>query len=57
VPAALEFATKPQIALRQIEHQLAQGAQRHCVLADAGYGVDTALREGLSHLACTTWWG
>src|SRR4051794_2164423 len=30
-----------EIALEQIEHLLAQGAPRHCVLADAGYGVDT----------------
>ncbi len=26
---------------------MAQGAPRHCVLTDAGYGVDTAFREGL----------
>jgi SRSO17 transposase len=50
VPEAIEFATKPQIALQQIEHLLAQGAPRHCVLADAGYGVDTAFRESLSQL-------
>jgi len=45
VPEALEFATKPQIAPQQIEHLLDQGAPRHCVLSDAGYGVDTAFRE------------
>jgi SRSO17 transposase len=50
VPEAIEFATKPQIALQQMEHLLAQGAPRHCVLADAGYGVDTAFRERLSEL-------
>lgn len=50
VPEALQFATKAQIALRQIEHLLDQGAPRHCVLADAGYGVDTAFRERLSEL-------
>ena len=50
VPKQIEFATKPTIALRQIEHLLAQGAPRHCVLADAGYGVDTAFRERLSEL-------
>ena len=27
---------------------LAEGAPRHCVLADAGYGVDTAFRQALS---------
>lgn len=50
VPEALEFATKPAIALQQIEHLLAQGAPRHGVLADAGYGVDTAFRDRLSEL-------
>ena len=38
------------MALAQIEHLIAQGAPKHCVLADAGYGVDTALRERLSEL-------
>ena len=50
VPEALEFATKAQIALRQIEHLMDQGAPRHCVLTDAGYGVDTAFRTRLSEL-------
>ena len=50
VPEAQQFATKPQIALRQIEHLMEQGAPRHCVLTDAGYGVDTAFRERLSEL-------
>jgi len=50
VPEALPFATKPTIALQQIEHLMAQGAPKHCVLADAGYGVDTAFRDRLSEL-------
>ncbi len=50
VPEVLQFATKPQIALQQIEHLMGQGAPRHCVLADAGYGVETAFRERLSEL-------
>ena len=50
VPQTLQFATKPQIALRQIEHLMEQGAPRHCVLSDAGYGVDTAFRTRLSEL-------
>ena len=50
VPKELEFATKPAIALAQLERLLDQGAPRHCVLADAGYGVDTAFRERLSEL-------
>ena len=53
VPEALEFATKPAIALSQIEHLVQLGAPKHCVLADAGYGVDTAFREGLSDLGLT----
>jgi SRSO17 transposase len=50
VPQDVEFATKPAIALTQIEQLIAQGAPKHCVLADAGYGVDTAFRERLSEL-------
>jgi SRSO17 transposase len=50
VPEEVEFATKPKIALQQIKHLMAQGAPRHCVLADAGYGVDTSFREGLTEL-------
>ncbi len=53
VPQAVEFATKPAIALTQIEHLMSQGAPKHCVLADAGYGVDTAFRERLSELGLT----
>jgi SRSO17 transposase len=50
VPENVRFATKPAIALQQLEALLAQGAPRHCVLADAGYGVDTAFRQRLSEL-------
>jgi SRSO17 transposase len=50
VPTEVRFATKPQIALQQLEALLAEGAPRHCVLADAGYGVDTAFRLRLSEL-------
>jgi SRSO17 transposase len=50
VPQDVAFATKPAIALAQIEHLVEQGAPRHCVLADAGYGVETAFRERLSEL-------
>jgi SRSO17 transposase len=50
VPHELEFATKPAIALAQIEHLIAQGAPRHCLLADAGYGIDTVFRERLSEM-------
>ena len=47
---AIEFATKPQIALQQMHDLLAQGAPQHCVLADAGYGIDYAFRQGLSDM-------
>ena len=50
VPQEVTFATKPAIALVQIERLLEQGAPRHCVLADAGYGTETAFRERLSEL-------
>ena len=44
------YATKTQIALQQLRKLLAEGAPRHCVLADAGYGVDTAFRQALSDM-------
>jgi SRSO17 transposase len=50
VPDAVTFATKSEIALAQLEALLAQGAPRHCVLADAGYGVDAAFRRRLDEL-------
>lgn len=50
IPAHIGFETKPQIALRQIETLLAAGAPRHCVLADAGYGIDNAFRQHLDDL-------
>jgi len=53
VPVDVRFATKPQIALQQLETLLSEGAPRHCVLADAGYGVDTAFRLRLSELGLT----
>jgi SRSO17 transposase len=45
VPESVRFATKTQIALHQLRTLLSEGAPRHCVLADAGYGVDTAFRH------------
>jgi SRSO17 transposase len=50
VPREVRFATKTQIALQQLRALLAQGAPHHCVLADAGYGVDTAFRQALSDM-------
>lgn len=51
VPETIGFATKTQIALEQLRTLLAQGAPHHCVLADAGYGVDTAFRQALTDMA------
>ena len=48
VPEHIEFATKPQMALQQIQSLLSEGAPRYCVLADAGYGIDYAFRQGLT---------
>jgi len=50
VPAEVKFATKSEIALAQLQNLLVEGAPRHCVLADAGYGVDTAFRRRLEEL-------
>ena len=50
VPQEVAFATKPAIALAQIERLMSQGAPKHCLLADAGFGVETAFRERLSEL-------
>jgi SRSO17 transposase len=50
VPQDVAFATKPAIALAQLQRLMEQGAPRHCVLADAGYGVETAFRERLSEM-------
>jgi SRSO17 transposase len=50
VPEALRFATKTQIALAQLRSLLAEDAPHYCVLADAGYGVDTAFRQALSDM-------
>ncbi len=50
VPDEVHFATKTQIALAQLRTLLAEGAPRHCVLADAGYGVDNAFRQALGDM-------
>jgi SRSO17 transposase len=50
VPAEVNFATKTQIALAQLETLLAEGAPKYCVLADAAYGVDQAFRQRLADL-------
>ena len=42
------FRTKPEIALAEIDRVLAAGLRFGCVLADAGYGISAAFRQGLS---------
>src|SRR5919107_4633693 len=50
VPEEVAFATKPAIALEQIRRALADGVPPGVVLADAGYGIDTEFRTGLTAL-------
>ncbi len=53
VPEEVAFQTKPEIALDQIRSALAAGVSPGVVLADAGYGVDTAFRTALTDLGLT----
>ena len=53
VPEDVAFRTKPEIALTEIQAALAAGVPRGVVLADAGYGIDTAFRSGVSELGLT----
>ena len=46
----MRFATKSQIALQQIRAAKERGVAPGIVLADAGYGRDTAFREGLDEV-------
>jgi SRSO17 transposase len=48
VPEQVEFQTKTQIALAQIERARERGVPEGVVLADAGYGNDTQFRARLS---------
>lgn len=50
VPEEVPFQTKPEIALDEIRQALASDLPGGVVLADAGYGMDTRFREGLSEL-------
>jgi SRSO17 transposase len=46
----VKFLTKPQIALEQIRAAKAAGVPIGIVLADAGYGNETAWREALGEM-------
>jgi SRSO17 transposase len=50
IPDEIEFATKPQIALAQIGRAIDDGVPKGVVLADAGYGNDTAFRSALTDM-------
>jgi len=47
------FKTKPQIALDQIRAARAEGVPEGVVLADAGYGINTAFRAALTRMGLT----
>jgi SRSO17 transposase len=50
VPDDIAFQTKPAIALEQIRAATEAGVSPGVVLADAGYGVDTDFRDGVTAL-------
>ena len=50
VPAEIEFQTKPEIAMAQIQAAVAADVATGVVLADAAYGMNTEFREGLTKL-------
>lgn len=50
VPEHLAFATKPEIALEQLRGAVESGVPPGVVLADAGYGDETAFRDGMTEL-------
>ena len=50
VPQALDFATKPQMALAQLRAATAAGLPPGVVLMDPGYGHDARLRAGAAAL-------
>lgn len=66
VPEQIEFRTKAEIALEQIDQALAAAIPKGVVLADAAYGTDTDWREHLSQRGLlymvgvrdntTVWW-
>ena len=50
VPEGIRFQTKPQIALEQIRQAVQDGVTLAPVLADAGYGIDSQFRAGITEL-------
>jgi SRSO17 transposase len=50
IPEDIEFATKPKMALRQIEWACEAGLPRGVVLMDSAYGSDLSFRRRLTEL-------
>lgn len=50
VPEDIIFATKPEIALGQMRQAVVSGVPMGVVLADAGYGDETAFRDGITEM-------
>jgi SRSO17 transposase len=50
VPNQIQFQTKTEIALEQIQRAHQRGIPQGVVLADAGYGVDTSFRAALTKM-------
>ena len=50
IPNDIVFQTKPQIALNQLRAAHAAGINADVVLADAGYGNDTDVRDGITEI-------
>ena len=50
IPDEASFRTKPQVALEQIRAAVLRDVPRAVVLADAGYGNNTAFRDGITDL-------
>ena len=50
VPENIVFATKPEIALEQMRQAKLAGVPMGVALADAGYGDETAFRDGITEL-------
>ena len=53
VPEDVVFKTKPQVALEQIRAAHAEGVPEGVILADAGYGTNTAFRTALTRMRLT----
>jgi len=50
IPEQIRFRTKPQIALQQIRQAVEDEVTQAPVLADAGYGIDSQFRAGITEL-------